>query len=540
MICIVESKEGTSIKRFFILLLSVLIASLFLTTANADSASEDLSWPNVQSFGYTGASIVESIDYSQGYSHLYVWDGNREVPCDGLTDAVCSTFNESKWGMVRILPPCSETVEADECIEGVSVTSGEVTKEATLLKSIPGPSWKANDSIGLISGGTESIWSNPFSSDPNVGFQIKSRSYYSNQTQHLDHQQWKMDNFTTQINPYRIAVGDYSPVQTLKKSAIPKGIYSGDFTGDWAWISPPAKCLWTETGECGVRTTFGDVTSLSLRIRLSNNQTGWLAGRLVDPKIAVSKVNDKENLLTISAAPADTAYVEAWTTTPTSDMLKFAQTYAGGEFTSWRSDIDSEFLSTYHDYLKDTVTKIIPTWSVTDAYGSPINVCLKSTNSFVGVVTTNATTYQSTPPDFSDGTLNYSVGSLHFKPDGSLNKGTYDLVLNSQAARCLYNFTNAPIGAVISITTSAGLEDVAVTSINEKDGWLYLSARGFTYSNPTIKVKLTQALPTPVPTMIAQASPKAVVKSTITCAKGKSSKKIMAVKPKCPVGYKRK
>ncbi|CAB5104369.1 MAG: hypothetical protein F2954_00730 [Actinobacteria bacterium] len=557
-------------KKFFLLSITLILTGLLVTPTAADSVITDLTWPEMPGGSSTGLSVVESIDGgAQRYSHLYVWDGVKEIPCDGFKDALCMVHDEAKWGLVRVLPVCLETNSQDECIEGLSVTSGGVTKESTLIKSVPGPSWAADDLNGLISGGTESLWSNPFSSDSNVGFQINSRSYYSNQTKKLDRQLWKMTSFTTVVNPYRSEVGAFLPVQIMKKSAIPGGNYSGEFIGDWAWISPPSKCLWVDAGSCGIRTGFGDVTSISLRIHLSNDQTGWLAGRLVDPTITVVPLNAKENLLTISAAPAETAYVQAWTESPTLPMISFASAHQGGEFTSWKFDVVSEFLNTYREFLKDKVSKIIPTWSVTNGFGATSNSCLKSTENFIGLVTTNATTFQSVAPIFSDGTLNYSVASLHFKPDGSLNKGTYDLLLNSKAARCLYNFTDAPIQASVSITSNNGEQEIATTVISEKNGWLHLSAKGFSYSNPTLKVKLSQAkaIATPNPTQAVTAVPNvsitpepvvtpkpvssqsssaissassSIKKVTITCVKGSLVKKITSLKPKCPKGYKKK
>jgi hypothetical protein len=88
-----------------------------------------------------------------------------------------------------------------------------------------------------------------------------------------------------------------------------------------------------------------------------------------------------------------------------------------------------------------------------------------------------------------------------------------------------------------------GDQKVATEILGEKNGWLYLSAGGFTYSSPTIKVKLEQDAPAPVatPTPTPSASAKPVIKTvTITCIKGKTSKKVTAVTPKCPAGYKKK
>jgi NADH-quinone oxidoreductase subunit M len=70
---------------------------------------------------------------------------------------------------------------------------------------------------------------------------------------------------------------------------------------------------------------------------------------------------------------------------------------------------------------------------------------------------------------------------------------------------------------------------------------LKLGAYGFTFSSPTVRVKLTQeAALAPTPSPVATVKPAAAKKATITCVKGKTSKKVTAVNPKCPTGYKKK
>jgi hypothetical protein len=126
--------------------------------------------------------------------------------------------------------------------------------------------------------------------------------------------------------------------------------------------------------------------------------------------------------------------------------------------------------------------------------------------------------------------LSYKVASLHYLPDGSAFHGSYDLIIRSDVARCLYKFSNAPISATISIVSEDGTNQVASTTVGEKDGWLYLSANGFTFSSPTVKVKLTQ-----------EGSPAAATKAVprkINCVKGKVSKVVTTAT--CPVGYKKK
>ena len=116
--------------------------------------------------------------------------------------------------------------------------------------------------------------------------------------------------------------------------------------------------------------------------------------------------------------------------------------------------------------------------------------------------------------------------------------------LKADVARCLDGISGTAVRATVSIISESGTAINAVTVVNEKNGWLNFAARGFTYSSPTIKVKLSQEVvlePTPTPTPSATATAKPVAKKiTITCVKGKTSKKVTAVAPKCPAGIKKK
>jgi hypothetical protein len=156
--------------------------------------------------------------------------------------------------------------------------------------------------------------------------------------------------------------------------------------------------------------------------------------------------------------------------------------------------------------------------------------CLTDTSKVLGIVSTNALGYAGGSPTFDAGSLEYKVAGLHYAPDGkTLNEGTYDLVMRSETARCLYGFSKAPISAKVQVVGEGGENKVATVIVSEdaKTGWLKMAAYGFTFSSPTIMVKLSQA--------------KAPAKKiTITCTKGKLTKKVTAVAAKCPAGYKKK
>jgi len=163
-------------------------------------------------------------------------------------------------------------------------------------------------------------------------------------------------------------------------------------------------------------------------------------------------------------------------------------------------------------------------------------------------VTTNALIYENGAPEFKNGTLNYKVAGLHHEADGvTLTRGTYDLAIRSETARCVYGFSDAPFQASISVIGSDGNEQtIATESVREdaKREWLFLSAQNFTFSSPVIKVKLTQEKKLTASTS-SKTNPKAAAKSqpvkrTITCVKGKLNKKISGSNPQCPTGYKKK
>jgi hypothetical protein len=191
-----------------------------------------------------------------------------------------------------------------------------------------------------------------------------------------------------------------------------------------------------------------------------------------------------------------------------------------------------------------------------------------STTALIGMVTTNALTYESGPPKFEDGFLNYKVAGVHSNPDGSDFIGKYDLVMDGAIARCLYGFgAKVPISATVSIVSTDAGSRVQSTFFKDDDKWIRLGAYGFTFSSPTLKIKLAQggaagpaspsepvkaavkedSAPTPKQEVAASSTTttsavgvKKIVTKSISCVKGKITRKISGTNPKCPSGFKKK
>jgi hypothetical protein len=162
------------------------------------------------------------------------------------------------------------------------------------------------------------------------------------------------------------------------------------------------------------------------------------------------------------------------------------------------------------------------------------------TGAIQGITTTNASIFQGAPPTFDGEEFLYKVAGVHLLPDNSVFKGSYDLVLNSEFARCLYKFNEAPIKATVQVTNADGTTNISTSTFNEKNGWIYLSIKGFTFSQPTIKLKLSQESVAVDKSTATNQFTRSKTKRSITCVKGKMTKKVTAVNPNCPAGYKKK
>jgi hypothetical protein len=304
-----------------------------------------------------------------------------------------------------------------------------------------------------------------------------------------------------------------------------------------------------------------------VHLRLNSNVTGWLNGRV--SRVDSSIYADKEGMqnIRVSGFPVRVPVVFGWikktaapetlrnfyTSMPVTEAnqgvgygkcLDPSSSYIqGNESCSYiffesvlrqpqKNLRDLQEVALWLPVLKDKAAVAPTYWNINSFDSNLYRECAKEDTGLLGVVTTNASSYISGPPTFNkeDGYLDYKVLAPHLLKDGSVFKGTYDLAINSKFARCIYGFSNAPVSASVSVLSVNGENQVATVVTKERDGWIFLGAYGFTFSSPTVRVKLMQG---------AISNPKANEKSTITCVKGKTSKKVTAVKPKCPSGYKK-
>lgn len=322
----------------------------------------------------------------------------------------------------------------------------------------------------------------------------------------------------------------------------------------------------TKNNQCLIAHAFPEDVSFKLNIQLPMAPLGWLHGRMIDPNIDIEKMGNGYTV-SVQAKPAripSIFHTANWSELPSNvqDFWNKVDEGCNFNYCGFRSANNYslpisqqstqltannygpkalEQIKVFLPLVKDSAIASPSTWSWRSLGSYEMNEangCFTAGDGVKGIVTTNASAYSAGPPAFIDGTLNYQVAAPHFNRDGTVFKGDYTLILDSKVARCLYKFSNAPIQATISVVNDKGEQSVATTTVTENKGWLRLVARNFEFSAPTIGVKLTQEAPAKAdPTPTSAPTPK---KSTITCVKGKATKKVTAVKPVCPKGYKKK
>ena len=132
------------------------------------------------------------------------------------------------------------------------------------------------------------------------------------------------------------------------------------------------------------------------------------------------------------------------------------------------------------------------------------------------------------------------VGNAHFDEFGNEIQGWMELKVKGTRAREWWGINPAIAAgyAKVQITYQDGTSKIAtVTSrYDSKNDWIDLRAYGFTYSTPQLAISFKQPEEAPKQE-IKVVAPK---KTTITCVKGKTTKKVTAIKPKCPSGYKKR
>jgi len=573
----------------FVLTIGLIFSNL-LTPASASTAF------NVNIADHFNGIAQENLSYIT----TGILPGGAELLCSGWNDPKCS----NSLTAYVILPNCESANEAN-CVEGLSVKSAKVSEgNAKWIKIIKSQAFPAETSKELPAGSNWSLFEVPALAA--AGEVSKFAVRVKVKFQKFPVVGLKSMDFSATVVPY-VEGTTSSRDMEVYEWVNPLGVktVSGS-SGD-------SKCVWSANGICGKETTFPKDARVKLTIHLGNYLTSWLHGRLTEPTVETTAITTTQNRLVVDAAPVTTPSASALisaadVSAEISSRFKDPSGYLPPDEISMMTGASEDgalgtFLN-FEKFFANKATSIADTWSFrsinpssllnagfagfggfasasdSTGLGLAATKCLpqassifgavtgaNSTAALIGMVTTNSLTYESGPPKFEDGFLNYKVAGVHSNPDGSDFIGKYDLVMDGAIARCLYGFgAKATVSASVSIVSSDSGSRVQSTFFKDDGKWIRLGAYGFTFSSPTLKIKLAQggaadpakvAVKEEVPPVPEKPAPKEEVAATttkaaapaevkkvitksISCVKGKVTRKISGTNPICPAGFKKK
>jgi hypothetical protein len=515
-------------------------------------------------FGLWSQSSIYGQD-QKGSKKLEDW---KQLWCSGWEDPSCSVYDNLFADL--ILSPCVN--EADRaCLDGIEAknSSGALEKltlygEATSQKIARYQFKSGANLVDVPAGGGLSIW--------------KSSEKNSDGSDRL---------YAAHILLRYIATSSRQSGEAADKIVL------SDFKGQIypVTLKSGATCREFAIGtQCVDSANFDGSEKLAVTLRMNKDLTGWIFGRMQNSEFAVTSLDASYNKIRIGGdvtfVPELSAKVAKSEISKDAKLEKYLRdfftvgrvgvsvpnpgsgsfndggvggntstTYAGfleAQTTTRLFSVNFEkfaLFSAFEDHLKPyspaasnngrnilrQTNSIFWNFGANTYLGT--NKCSADKTKLHGMVVTNASIFENGPPEFKDGSLNYRVAGIHKNSDGSVFKGRYTYIVQSDTARCYYGFSKAPIEARVEVVSASNSSQVATVLVSEKDGFIKLQADNFTFSSPTIKVKFSQDSAQPTATT-AKAAPKK--SSTLTCIKGKTSKKITGVNPKCPAGFKKK
>jgi len=519
-------------KRFSAGVIAILLAIPLAQPASAKDAFNPDTLPTPQNsavfqIGETGVTLNSSGLGATSRNNQDQW------ACKSTKDPECAMSKVSFIRGTGILPVCDSESDTN-CVVSLEVSASEADFEkATFVRYAGGATFPEDPSVGFFEQVTPSLWE-----AKNAPTEGGSTSYAVivavNQTREPRQDKFETESFIANVFPYREqkSEGAKAPYQFTLEGVNP---VTGRVGKSLAGGGGGYDCGWVEDGACGVVQDFKDGTRVKLTIRISKQVGGWFQGRIKNPQISVSDFSPTHNEVSVEAEPAIVQrlhYVVENAKDITPEEKRLVNGFAGSweGFVTWANSSNQtgfDYVRYFKPKTTDKAAGKNTFWNFASSFGiGQGSRCLADTTKVLGIVTTNAMVYDGGVPKFSRGFLNYRVAGLHYESDGVTEViGSYDLVMRSEVARCLYGFSRAPVSATITIA-GEGDRSIATTIVGERNGWLKLAAYGFTFSQKTIQVRLTQ--------------PK---RTTITCVSNTSptrTTKVSGTNPKCPTGFKKR
>jgi hypothetical protein len=469
----------------------VAVSNAFVLPAQASTTytGADFAWPNSPGVGHLGLYIEDDISHTRLMSTVRTQTGQL---CASLDDSACANQAVRTYS---ILPRC-ETDAQKDCVESLGATSSQgVVSEGEFSRYFPErglADFEGSPGRNIPTGTAPSIFTLP-GVPHNDGNEYMVIASVNGVSPTGGVQAPSSITIHASVYPVKVLAGNFKRNSPLENGF---GVSHGS-SDKWG------NCASIADGYCAARQDFPANTKFSLSLRLSTPPKGWLHGRIFSPTVTYEAAGTSTRLK-VDATPVQVAAVATWgkySELPEatkrgamncSDTSNCGQMnpQSGGAHTSveaWRAVFGDKASWVRGQWMYQTLAE--------NELANALASCTSGVSKFDGFITTNATGYAEGPPVFDPvrKSLSYVVAAPHTNAEGGLIVGTYDLMMRSELAACLYGAnTNDIVGSVSVMydTVTATTTDFK-TDVSNDGTWFKVSASGFHYSMPTIKTTLS-------------------------------------------------
>lgn len=538
----------------------VYLAVMVVSTLISSSSAHAHTMISVPEFDASKSNIVfQILDHSKEHSSVIsgiTTDGKRRI-CKSLSDSRCSTLD-----MIRvqiILPRCSsKSTTSDYCIRGLEMASADGKAiPATFLREVPTSKITANPSAKIGIGGGISIWRFPSGkfaeSESEVASEVSLTYEVMKDKNTKKLKTVNLVNFEAAIHPVlykkgNFEIGDYLLSNDGSDSL---GVKPGSEI-----LDDSSDCHWTEKGLCVLQGHFSEDSYVWISMQMDNRLNGWLSSQILDMKIQEKKISTVANLLIIGGKASISSPVYAIDNVSDiskvkelraaynrcgTDVLVCPQAFEQYDNLIWEGIFtdkikDPEFNIGFADVISSGLTDIQGVdrqWKVRSMpqsnwrKGITWSPCVSNQNNLTGIVSTNASLYQMSPPEIQNQKLVSRVSGALKNEQLQLNRVDYQVSMRADALRCLLKSKINPKSVSASTFSKSGERlNYPGMAISQENEWLNFSVKQFSYSTPNIEFSFITG-------------PDKVSTKTISCIKGKTIIKVKGTSPKCPKGYKK-
>lgn len=449
-------------KNKFFKVASFAAAVLFALTAATPANAKAWTPTSGQTLtdGKYMANTAEDTASSQTYSLVYNESRNDSI-CQTIGEGSCSV-NDTISG-TYVLGVCTDANDS-LCIEQAAIfAQGTSTPApASVIRQIKAPVVNvASGSASVIpNGGATTLYKG------SVNHAGGAATYAVTAAVNVSFKGGKLtaDDYSVAVTPYNEVRGGF----------VGPAISAGQIND----YSQP-ECAFLEDGICGEVENYAANTRVSVTVRLPKTAYSFLGGRMTNADLAVSKAGSGLKV-TVSGNPVSVQQLELAldpSNTPAGLGIRKPQAKQTKHFSSLAA------INTARAMLGNKASGTRTFWQFNNWDGDLVANSLAakcgSTSGISGLFATDAIVTDGFVPARSGGAMKVNLNGVLNNPDGKVDAGSVDVIVDSGFAKCALGKTSGIAISVANLAKGAGFS----TKSSKSGSWLKASASNLKYSS---------------------------------------------------------